>query len=105
MNKDQIQHCHDILVRLDERGFHIGQGPLTPELVRAVITAGNDLVNEAVLGPAGLPGLGVEDSEVMRTFRIVSRREAPPDPLMRVQVIMVALDQAIAEALNAPAAD
>lgn len=99
MTESQISHCRNVLERLEERGIDVSCSPLTRELVRAVIATGDELINETVLEPDGLPCLELDEEEASRAFHIISRWQFPCHALGRVQMIMAALDRAVAEEL------
>ena len=99
MTESQIQHCRDVLARLEDRGVDLSCPPLARDLVSDVLTTGNELINETVLEPDGLPHLELAEEEASRVFDILGGWQLPCDALARVQMIMVALDRAIAEGL------
>lgn len=99
MTESEIQHCRNVLTRLEEQGLDVTRDPLALEIVRAVIATGDELINEAVLEPAELPCLELDEEEVSRTSEIISGWRLPCDALGRIQMIMAALDRAIAEEL------
>ena len=100
MTESQTQHCRDVLARLEERAVDASSSPLTRKAVRAVIATGNELINEAILEPDGLPHLELDEEEASRVFDILKGSQLPCDALGRVQMIMFALDRAIAEELS-----
>jgi hypothetical protein len=105
MNKTQAQHCRDIVKRVEERSLYTNRQPITLELVRAVIGTSKDLIDESVLKPANLPVTELDVQEVLRTWEIVRKWEVSSGLLAQVQAIMLAFDQAIAEASSQSSLD
>ncbi|MFW6106723.1 MAG: hypothetical protein ACOC8H_01035 [bacterium] len=93
-NSTRTEWLVKILARLQDRDVDVTATPLTLETVRAVVTTGDEIINEdlAAQGLGPMPDFGDDSAEV---FELLEDCELPAGGLARVEMIIKA-DEAVA---------